>query len=148
MGVPANLFSREAALDQFKRAAQVLRARSVAIRADAASRPINTNEVLGYLAVLRATRDLIDALPTSQEFKDYAQASLAAGGYTGDIVADGAAMKTQVVATIDWIVGVSGNLWAGHSLSSTGGEVVTTFSTAQTATFRTAVQSLIDTIDG
>lgn len=149
MPVPANLSPRPDLVVQFLRSARRLRLLLVAFNLRAGAAAVPTTAILEVLEQLRGMRDQIDALPSSDGFRDAAQALLEDGGYLGDIRADAAALRQAIVAAGNAIAGAGGTIWQGYAIDAASwAEILPSRSPAQTQTLRQLLDAVIATVAG
>lgn len=147
MAVPATIAPRSEAVIRFLRAAAQLKQRCEQFNARAAAGSIPTTAVLELLAELRDARALIDQLPRTEAFRDYAQELLGDGGYLGDIRADAAALRAAIEACGATIAANANTIWAGFSIDAKSWtEQQPLRSPAQTAVLRGLVDQIVAAI--
>jgi hypothetical protein len=139
-------FSLDDVYKQLKSQFRELRSNSLRLRTEAAAGPVAFSRVSAYLAFVTDSLTLCDerlARFGSAALATYAKAQEDNQNYNP--TADYAAMKTAALAVASHITGaIPAN--SAHTVAN-GRTVEPTFSTAQTATLRTLLDTLIGTIE-
>jgi hypothetical protein len=139
-------FSLDDVYKQLKGEFRQIRARAVQLRTQAAAGPVSFSAVRDYLASLSGSLTLMNDRVSrfgGATLAAYAQAQEDVTGY--DVAAAYSAMVTAANAVVSHIsTAIPTN--SAHTVAN-GQVVEPTFSTAQTATLRTLLDTLIGTID-
>lgn len=112
-----------------------------------AAGPVDTNFVFNLLDALNGLIAGLNAVKTTAGLDTYATAQVP--GYVGTMTTDITATINAAQSSIDWVVAnfpASGGFLLGHALNADGTRTSRSFTSAQTAGFRTALNSLLATI--
>lgn len=134
--------------DEAKSYAADLKRLALDTKAASAAGPISANVIRQLLDSLLRTKTKLAEVSAISGIAAYAQAQEGDANY--NVATEFTAMTNQIDATISWIIGAIPTGTGGFALLETwssSGVTVRTFSTAQTAGLRTAIDALVATID-
>lgn len=135
------------ALNQVQNFAAQAKDRATNAVATMAAGPVDTTFVFSLLDALNGLIANLNAVKNTAGLDAYATAQVP--GYAGTMSSDITATIAAAQACIDWVVTnfpASNGFLLGHSLNVDGTRVPRSFSSAQTAGFRTALNNLLATI--
>jgi protein involved in sex pheromone biosynthesis len=138
-----------AAWESVRGLAASVKSRATSLRSQAAAGSIPSVSILNFAGFMANVKDAFNRAASINGMAAYAQEQI--GDNTVDIVAEFTAMTAQVSAVIQWVIDNFPKDGSGFLLATTldanGREQQRLFTTAQTATFRTALNGLIAAID-
>jgi len=145
MALPASTQIKSSAVAEVLQGAARLKGVSTQLRNDSAAGVTGRSRYLSLMRALSLYIDRVNVIKTIPGLAAYANSEIP--GYVGDFAVDAQATLNATVTLRDWLFSVLETTPIQSNPDNHGNRTELTLTTAQTATFRTNVDSFVATID-